>query len=154
LVDTYKAIEKSLNFTLKKLNYPEVSYKEVKRKVGGGDKKIIQNFFHKKDIDKALIIYQKHHKKAVTKYSKLRPYAKSTLSLLKKKKKIVAVASNRPKHFTHLILKKLSLEKYLDFVLCTDQINSLKPNPKIINEIIRKFKIEKRFSILEIWILI
>ena len=68
LADVYRAIEKSLNFTRKKFGYPKVDFKEIKRKVGRGDKLFIESFFSKKDAPKALGIYRKHHLKSVLKY--------------------------------------------------------------------------------------
>ncbi|UCG35106.1 MAG: HAD family hydrolase [Candidatus Omnitrophota bacterium] len=143
LADVYSAIEKSLNFTLKKLGYSKVDFEEVKRNVGRGDKLFIKGFFSRKDANKALSIYRAHHLKSIARYSKLLPYAKTTLSKLKRKEKCVALASNRPQIFTDKIIKKLKIDKYLDEVLCADTINSLKPQPKIINMLIKDFDVKK-----------
>jgi len=144
LVDAYRAIEDSLNYTRKKLDYPKISYKKVKESVGRGDKNFIKAFFKDKDIKKALKIYRKHHKKSLLKYAKLKKGALGLLNFLKKNKKIIALASNRPKVFTLLILKKLSIKKYFDMILCADEINSHKPSPKILNNIIKKFSLDKK----------
>jgi len=69
------------------------------------------------------------------------------LNFLKKNKKIIAVASNRPKAFTILILKKLSTRKYFDMVLCADEINSHKPSPKILNNILKRFSLSKKDAV-------
>ena len=147
LVDAYRAIEDSLNYTRKKLGYPKVSYKKVKESVGRGDKNFINTFFEEKDIKKALKIYRNHHKKSIFKYAKLKKDALSLLNFLKKNKKIIAVASNRPKAFTILILKKLSIRKYFDMVLCADEINSHKPSPKILNNILKRFSLSKKDAV-------
>ncbi|MEM7816886.1 MAG: HAD family hydrolase [Candidatus Aenigmatarchaeota archaeon] len=143
LVDAYRAIEKSLNFTLKKLGYPTVSYSKVKRSVGKGDRPFIQTFFKNKDIDKALDIYRKNHKKTLLVYSKLTLGAKSLLFKLKQRNKIIAIASNRPHYFTNLILKKLGISKYIDGVWCADKVGLRKPHPKIINLILKEFKVKR-----------
>jgi HAD superfamily hydrolase (TIGR01549 family) len=148
LVDAYKAIQVSLNYTLKKLGYlSSISYREVKRKIGKGDEIFIKTFFPLKDFKKALKIYQTHHKESILRYVKLLPYAKWLLYFLKRKKKIVAIASNRPKSFTNLILKKLDIKKYIDLVICADEINALKPNPKILNIILKKFKLKNKEAV-------
>ena len=138
LVDAYTAIEKSMNFTMKKLGQPLVTYEEVKRKVGRGDKLFMKIFFPEQDIEKALKIYRSHHVKALLKYAKLRPYAKRLLYTLKRRRKFLAIASNRHYYFTNIILKKLGIRKYFDTILCADQIKSLKPNPRILNMIVKK----------------
>lgn len=147
LVDAYKAIEKSINFTLNKLGCPLVTYGEVKRKVGRGDRLFMKEFFPEKDVKEVLKIYKAHHAEALLRYARLRPYAKRLLYVLKKRKKFIAIASNRPSYFTKIILKKLGIKKYFDIILCADQIHSLKPSPKIIYSIMKKLGVEKKDTI-------
>ncbi|RKY30353.1 MAG: phosphoglycolate phosphatase [Candidatus Omnitrophota bacterium] len=148
LVDSYQAIQKSLNFTLKKLGYKEVSYAKVKRAVGWGDELFIKSFFKEQDTKRALKLYRKHHKNSLLRYVRLKPFAKKLLYLLKKKKKIIALASNRPTLFTKAILKKLNIAKYIDFVLCADSVKKIKPHPQIIFKIIKKFKLPKKDAVV------
>lgn len=143
LADAYRAIEKSLNFTLGRLGLSRVSYKQAKRKVGRGDRIFMETFFPAKAINKALKIYRAHHRYSLKKYSRLRPYAKKILIRLKNKEKIIAIASNRPKYFTNLILVSLGIKKYFSAVLCADEINSNKPDPRILNILMKRFKVKK-----------
>ena len=147
LVNSYIAIQRSLNFALGKLGHPKVSYQRVKRSVGRGDKIFILNFFSPKDMARALKIYRDHHKKSLLTYSKLRPQARLLLKALKRRGSILGVASNRPSPFTDIILKKLGIKKYFGYILCADQIRSLKPNPKILNSIVKKFSLNKQESV-------
>lgn len=141
LVDAYRAIEESLNFTLRALGHPPVSYATAKRKVGKGDKRFMQTFFSKKEFTKALTIYRRHHKTSLIRLAALKPGAKEMLYLLKKRNKIVAIASNRPQRFTNVILKALKIRKYFDLVVCADTIRGIKPNPKILRAILKRFKL-------------
>ena len=143
LADAYKAIEKSLNFTLQRLGLKKVSYGEAKRKVGRGDKAFMEMFFPENTIKRALQIYRDHHKKALKIHSKARPYAKELLKGLKRRHKLTAIASNRPSVYTNLILKSLGIKKYFNVVLCADEVKSNKPDPKILNVIVKKLKINK-----------
>ncbi len=143
LADAYRAIEKSLNFTLQNLGFEKVSYEEAKRKVGRGDKAFMETFFPENAIKKALRIYRAHHKKALKFYSRPKPYARELLRKLKQKNKLTAIASNRPSVYTNLILKSLEIKKYFDIVLCADEIKSNKPDPKILNIITKKLRIKK-----------
>ncbi|MFA5388780.1 MAG: HAD family hydrolase [Candidatus Omnitrophota bacterium] len=147
LADAYTAIEKSMNFTLKKFGKPRVSYTKIKRTVGRGDRVFIEAFFHGEDIDNVLRIYRPHHAKTLLRYTRLRPGAKKLLYTLKKRKKLLAIASNRPYYFTNIMLKKLGIRKYFDIVLCADQINSLKPSPKILDAIIKKMGVNKEDAV-------
>ncbi|MDD4954686.1 MAG: HAD family hydrolase [Candidatus Omnitrophica bacterium] len=143
LADAYKAIQKSLNFTRDKIGLSRVSYQEAKRKVGRGDRIFMETFFPPEKIKEALRIYRKHHEQALKVYSKLRPYAKYILLRLKRKGKLTAIASNRPSYFTNLILRTLGIRKYFDAVLCADEIESNKPNPKILNVLIKRLAVKK-----------
>jgi len=147
LADAYGAIEKSINFTLKRLGLMPVAYREVKRRVGKGDRLFMRSFFPAKDMEKALKLYRPHHAKALLKYTRLRPYAKKLLYTLKREKKLLAIASNRPYYYTNIILKTLGIRKYFDVVLCADQINSLKPDPKILHIIIKKMGVSKEEAV-------
>jgi len=147
LVDAYQAIENSLNFTRRKFGYPKVSRFKVKRSVGRGDKLFVETFFPFSHAQEALKIYRQHHKKSLKAYSKLRPYAESLLKNLHKQKKKIAIASNRPAYYTNIIIKSLGIRRYLDYILCADQIDSLKPHPKILFDIFRKFKVNKKEAV-------
>jgi phosphoglycolate phosphatase len=147
LVDAYEAIARSLNFTLKKLGYPPATYSQVKRKVGRGDKTFIETFFSKKYLKTALKLYRAHHKKTAIMYSYLRPHAKKMLIALRRRKKFLAIASNRPHYFTNLILKALDIRKYFALVLCADKIKANKPNPRILNIITERFAVKKQEAV-------
>lgn len=143
LADAYAAIWKSLNFTLKKLGYPPVSFRTAKKNVGTGDKFFMAAFFPDEDVEKALKIYRRHHEKSLKAHTRPEPYAKSTLRLLRKRGKKIAIASNRPRYFTDIIIKKLGFKKYIDYVLCGDEIKSLKPHPRILNAIMDEFNVKR-----------
>lgn len=147
LADAYQAIEKSLNFTRAKFANKPVSYQVIKKNVGNGDKNFIKTFFSKPQADEALRVYRQHHKKSLKKYSRLKPYARMLLYRLRRRKKNLAIASNRPSYYTNIILRSLDIKKYFDCVLCADQIKSLKPNPKILNKILKKFKLKKEAAV-------
>jgi phosphoglycolate phosphatase len=142
LVDSYLAIQKSLNATREKLGLKEVELKRVIKAVGKGDRKFIQEFFPPQLEEKALKLYRKQHKVDLAKYVKPMPYARELLKALEKKKIKIAIASNRPTRFTHLILKKFDFKKYIDYVLCGDRLQKLKPAPDIVFRILEKYKID------------
>jgi HAD superfamily hydrolase (TIGR01549 family) len=141
LVDAYRAITKSLNFTMRKLHKPEQSDTVIRRAVGWGDENLLKPFVKPKDFKEALFIYRKHHKQALSKYSSLLPNAKETLVYLRRLNYKLAVASNRPTEFSKIIIRRLKLNKYLDFLLCADKLRHAKPHPEIINKIMQRFRV-------------
>jgi HAD superfamily hydrolase (TIGR01549 family) len=64
------------------------------------------------------------------------------LQLLKQRGHKLAVASNRPSHFSWILIRHLGLEKYFDYVLCADSLRYRKPHPLILRKIMRHFSLK------------
>ncbi len=143
IVDAYTAIEKSLNFTLNKLGYPNVGMPAVRKAVGHGDRNFMEQFVAKKDAMEALRLYRPHHEKSLLRYSRVIPGARVLLHGLNRRGYKLAVASNRPPRFSKILLKHLGLLKYFDVVACAKDKTEIKPKPFLIPKILRKLKIRK-----------
>ncbi|MFH1441092.1 MAG: HAD family hydrolase [Candidatus Omnitrophota bacterium] len=140
LIDAYDSIERSFNFTMLKLGYQAKKHLIIRRAVGWGDKNLLKPFVSRQDLNKALLLYRKHHKTALIEYSRVYKYVYLLLNRLRKKGYKLAVASNRPTRFSWILLRHLRLEKYFDYVLCADKLEKGKPNPQILIKIMEKFK--------------
>jgi len=143
LVDAYRAIEKSLNFTLKELGYRKVSYDAARRAVGLGDKNFIDRFVRPADTEKALSIYREHHARSLARYSRPISGAKKLLAVLRRKGYKLAIVTNRPERFTHILLDHLGIDKYFRLVLCGRSKADIKPNPNLILDAMDKLKVRK-----------
>lgn len=144
LADAYEAISASVNFTLQKLGHKKASYLKIRKAVGWGDRRLLAAFLPEKDIDAALLIYRRHHRVSLKKYSRLLPYSKGVLEYLRGNKIQAAIASNRPTEFTNILLTSLKIKGYFDYVLCADKLSEGKPNPEILLKIMRELKISPR----------
>ena len=143
LVDAYRAIIKSVNFTLLKFAYPRCPDSKIRRAVGWGDTKLLSAFIEEGDISSALKVYRCHHRQSLRKYSRLLPFTKGLLDYLIAKGCRLAIASNRPTEFTGIILRHLKIKKYFDYVLCADKLTHGKPHPEILNKILAKLAVKK-----------
>lgn len=143
IVNAYQVIERSFNEAMLKMGYPKKNSLTIRRAVGWGDRNLLEPFIKNSDLEKTLSIYRKSHKKTLLTDSFVLPGVKNLLNYLKKNKYYLAVASNRPTYFTRLVLKKLKIYKYFDYVLCADKLNSMKPDPEIILAIIKHFSLKK-----------
>ncbi|MDP8259886.1 MAG: HAD family hydrolase [Candidatus Gygaella obscura] len=143
LVNAYRAVHKSLNYTRTRFGLSEVSYYDAKIKLGRGQNRFIDTFFPGMDKEVVLNTYRSHHRKALIEYARLRSNAKQLLRMLKLRGKTVAIASNRPFNFTKFIAEYLGIKKYIDYILCADQVGHLKPDPTILYMILKKLKIKK-----------
>jgi phosphoglycolate phosphatase len=143
LVDAYAAIEASFNYVMRKLGLKEKSAKSIRRAVGWGDLNLLKPFVLRQDLGRALRLYRKHHKHSLLKYSRLYPYVRLLLGRLQARGYKLAVATNRPTKFSLILLKHLRIFDYFDYVLCADKLKQGKPNPEILNKIIKELSFKK-----------
>ena len=143
LVDAYPAITSSVNYTLKELGLPPQDKMVIRKSVGWGDRNLLRPFVGRGELEKALLIYRKDHCKALMRKVRLLPGARKTLSYLKNKGYYLAVASNRPTRFSMIIIRRLGLNKYFDYILCADKLKTMKPNPEILHKIMGRFMVKK-----------
>jgi phosphoglycolate phosphatase len=144
LVDAYGAIIKSVRITLSRFGYPLETDRAIRRAVGWGDRNLLKAFIPAPDLDRALLFYRRVHAKALKTGVRWLPHALSTLRSLKNRKIKIAIASNRPTRFTRIILGILKGRKYFDAVLCADQLRRGKPDPLILNRLIKRFGVPKK----------
>ena len=147
LINAYPAVERSINYVLKKAGCDPVDTETIKRTVGWGDRHLVETFTGPEKINKAIVLYRRHHKKALEKDTTLLPGAKRLLQILKKNGYKLAIASNRPAVYTNIVLEYLDIKKYFDRVLCGDKSARPKPHPDIILELLEKFGLKKSESL-------
>lgn len=145
LADAYNAVSSSVNSTLGALGFPARSYAEIRRSVGGGDRKLMAHFVGEKLADRAISIYRPHHALALRKRGgvKLLPGVQSVLKFLKRRGCKLAIASNRPTRFTRIILRVLKISGFFDAVLCADKISRPKPYPDVLWAIAARLKVDR-----------
>jgi len=139
LVDAYKAISASFNYTMSSLGYPEQKPDTIRRAVGWGDKKLLRNFITENELEQALNVYREHHAVSVAKYVKFLPESRQVIEYLKDKGIRLAIATNRPSRFTEIILNTLGIRYLFDSVLCADVVGAGKPSPEILDRTIQHF---------------
>ncbi len=147
LVDAYDAIIKSFNYAMQGLGYPPQDDPVIRRAVGWGDENLLRPFINSKDFKKALLLYRRHHKKAILKYSHLFPKVKTVLQRLKRRGYKLAIASNRPTRFSRMLIRHLGLDEYFGFVLCKDALRYGKPHPQILNKIMQRFSLKPKQTV-------
>jgi HAD superfamily hydrolase (TIGR01509 family) len=147
LVDAFPAIADSINHMMKKMGYAPVSLRTVKRSVGWGVSSLVNNFVPEDKVAEALAIFRKHHDARLRKNIRLLPGVKALLPFLKERGCVLAIASNRPAQFCHIILKALEIAPYFDHVICGDGVKRAKPYPDMVKAILRASRIPARDAI-------
>jgi HAD superfamily hydrolase (TIGR01509 family) len=142
LIDAYRAVEESLNFTLRRLGYKQTAAAtKVRRSVGWGETHLLRCFVRPGDLEQAAKIYRRHHPESLRRGTKLLPGAIGILRHLKSRGYLLAVASNRATKFSRLVVRHLRIAKYFDLVLCRDRVPRPKPFPDILHEILRQLDV-------------
>ncbi len=143
LVDAYAAINNSFNYVLRRLGLKPQRADSIRRSVGWGDLNLLKPYVPGRDLKRALSLYRKHHKHSLLKHSHLYPHAGPLLRQLKAEGYKLAVASNRPTEFSLILLRHLRLIDLFDYLLCADKLKYGKPNPEILNKIIKRLAFKK-----------
>ena len=141
LVDAYRAIADSVNHTMERLGLPRQSLRTVIRSVGWGVDTLIRSFVEEAQAEEALRIFRAHHDKRLRRNLKALPGARALLAFLKKRGCRMAIASNRPTKFCHIILEELEIDGYFDHVVCGDAVKRPKPHPDMIRLVLKKTRV-------------
>lgn len=144
LADAYRPIIASFNYVMQKLRLRQRSSLVIRRAVGWGDENLLAPFVGPAQLKEAVSLYRRHHQKSLLRGSVLLPGAKKLLNRLKRKKYLLAIASNRPTKFTRILIRHLGLERYFDYVLCADKVKRGKPYPDILNAIRKRFFLSRQ----------
>ena len=141
LIDAYLPVIRSIHFALSRENFPLPSPGLIKRSVGWGDRHLIEKFVGRESRDRVLAVYRKHHARSLKHGLKFLPGALNILNTLRRQGLNLAVASNRPRKFSLIILKELEILHYFDLVLCADQLKRPKPYPDILLTTLNIFRL-------------
>jgi len=142
LVDAYPAIVESFNFAMRKMGLPLRHPSVIRRAVGWGDQNLLKPFVAPELLTKALLFYRKHHTASLKRGTRFLPGARAALAFLQRKGYKLAVASNRPTKFSHIILKHLKIKNNFDYILCGDKVDKAKPHPEILHRILKKLSVK------------
>lgn len=138
IVDAYPAIYESVRYTMRQCSIPCPRIAAIRRAVGWGDRNLLKPFVSGDKLDAALKVYRRHHAASLVKYARLMPGTRILLQRLKLRGVQLAVASNRPRRFSRIVLKHLGVWDCFDTVVCGDQVRCMKPHPQILQVIMRR----------------
>ena len=151
LIDSVKDIMIANNKTLVKFGYKPVSLKNVKHIIGQGIRiNIIKSLMmqdvkvFKEEENEMYKYFFSFYKKNLYVKSKVYAGLNSFLKKLKEKNYKLAVCSNKLEELTKKVLKKTNLLKYFDYVAGGDTFKHKKPHPSVLNNVIKKFKVDKK----------
>lgn len=142
IINAYKAIYRSVNFTLRKMGYCRQKKEVIHRAVGWGDRNLLKPFVREEDLDRALAVYRRHHAQSLLSGTRLFPGVRRLLPALKKRGYRLAVASNRPTRFSLILMRHCAIRGFFDMVVCGDKVKKGKPDPEILRLIMAGMRVK------------
>ena len=155
LVDTAPDCKNSLNYMLSELNEPLVTLEEIRNLVGYGARELIRrtvvtkNIPHDDDkINEMLKIFLLHYTHNIDDDSVLFENVETVLKLIKSKKLKLAVCTNKMEKLSNMLLEKLGVLHYFDYLVGGDTFAKSKPDPFPLIEICKKLSVSENESIM------
>jgi phosphoglycolate phosphatase len=139
LADTLEDITSSLNTTLAAFGLPARQMKEVRKMVGGGVERLVEQAVGPQNLSMAgevLARYTREYSEHIVDATRLYPGVREMLENLRGFKK--AVISNKRTEPSTRILRGLGIEGHFDLVAGADIVPEKKPSPKPVLYVLEK----------------
>ena len=140
---------------LSELNEPLVTLEEIRNLVGYGARELIRrtavtkNIPHDDDkINEMLKIFLLHYTHNIDDDSILFENVETVLKLIKSKKLKLAVCTNKMEKLSNMLLEKLGVLHYFDYLVGGDTFAKSKPDPFPLIEICKKLSVSENESIM------
>tara|TARA_Y100000994_G_scaffold164056_1_gene134776 strand:- start:51 stop:626 length:576 start_codon:yes stop_codon:yes gene_type:complete len=140
---------------LSELNEPLVTLEEIRNLVGYGARELIRrtvvtkNIPHDDDkVNEMLKIFLLHYTHNIDDDSVLFENVETVLKLIKSKKLKLAVCTNKMEKLSNMLLEKLGVLHYFDYLVGGDTFAKSKPDPFPLIEICKKLSVSENESIM------
>lgn len=132
LLDSYSAIQDSLNVVLRAMGMPAVSFEETRRRVGRGLDVLMAESVGAERMDEGVRLFREHYEKAGPESTRLLPGADEVTRALVARGTKLAVASNKPARFSRQLLDHLGIAGRFGAVFGPDDGFPPKPAPHMV----------------------
>ena len=142
LVNSVPGVVASIHAMQAELNLPHKTEQEISRHIGYGEKFLFEAVLGSKDqklYEKAFGAYSKHYRNKSLEETNIFPHLKEILEEFKDKIKVII--SNKREEFIRLILENHQIAGYFAEIVGGDSSPCLKPDPRAIKDILKKYKI-------------
>ncbi len=141
LADSYDAITASTNHVRAARGLTSLPDREVRRHVGRGLEKLLEDLVPGSDVAENVALYRAHHETVMRDLTRLLPGAREAIVALKGAGRRLGVCSNKKVAFTRDLLDFFGLAPYLDVVLGPDDVPHPKPAPDMVTEALRRLEV-------------
>lgn len=142
LVDSLPDLAWATDEMLKQLGRKPVGILNVRQWVGNGVEMLVRRALSKDGSDaqankisdtllaNAMTCFLQNYQNCNGKQSRLYPGVLETLDVIKCNNIPMVLVTNKPTSFTEVLLSKVELKNYFEFVLCGDTLANKKPHPE------------------------
>ncbi|MCX7817308.1 MAG: HAD-IA family hydrolase [Syntrophales bacterium] len=149
LAYTGRDIAKSVNYTLRSLGLREIEEEKILSFVGNGVRNLLLRSLTEEHIhflDEALRIFKGYYSEHLLDSTVLTPGARECLEFFRDKIKVIL--SNKDVSFIDRVIAGLGIKSFFDDVIGGDTFPYRKPDPRVVEYILAKFKIEPKKAII------
>jgi 2-phosphoglycolate phosphatase len=143
LIDSYAAIQESLNYVLEYFGQPKVDLATTKKMVGRGLENLMQQAVGDERKEQAIALFRKSYDETVMRGTFLLPEVAETIRNLYEKGIKMAVASNKPSIYSRTILENFDLNPYFEACYGPDISKQPKPHPAMLEGLMNELHADK-----------
>ena len=132
LVDSFRAIATAANAARAACGFPPLSVDEVRRRVGGGLRRLMLGLVGDEHLDTGIATFERVYAEVYLDDTDETPGALATLAALRERGFRLTVASNKPAAFCAPLLDRLGMLTHLDAVEAPETAGSTKPHPAMV----------------------
>jgi len=151
LIDSKEDIATALNQTLKAVSIPELPLSVIYSHVGNGVRELLKDSVREADngvdFSEAVKHFRKIYPKRLLDTTVMFDGVKEQLDHFFSKNKVMAVASNKPAEYVNPVIDGLGMRKYFAEVFGGNSLKTKKPEPEMINTILKNTGIIKEDAV-------
>jgi 2-phosphoglycolate phosphatase len=144
LIDSYPAIQESLNYVLEYFGQPKVDLATTKKMVGRGLENLMIQAVGEDRKEQAIALFRKSYDQTVMRGTFLLPEVAETIRDLYEKGIKMAVASNKPSIYSRTILQNFALNPYFQACYGPDSVKQTKPDPAMLEGLMKELNADKK----------
>jgi phosphoglycolate phosphatase len=152
LIDSAGDLQYAANRVLEKFGCAPLSLAEFRNMFGDGVGALIARALATRQRavpdQVALRLYMEHYEADLTTLTRPYPGAQEMLKVLYARGMKLAVCTNKPTSLTHVILERLSLDRYFNCVLGGDSLPFRKPDPRVLLKVLTTLQATPVTSVL------
>ncbi|MGL4462902.1 MAG: HAD family hydrolase [Planctomycetia bacterium] len=132
LVDSYPAIQASVNFVRARYGLPPLDEPTVRAAVGNGVQRLLESTIPGGSFADDLPVYMDHHPSVISSHTVLLPGVEETLRGLVRRGVKLGVCSNKPLPLTMRLLADLNMADWFAAVMGPESVPRRKPAPDML----------------------